>query len=423
MTTPFTHPATPSVPPVPTTGRPVLMKGNVAIAEAAIQAGCDAYFGYPITPQAELLEWMARRMPEEGRVFVQAESEIAAINMALGAAATGARVLVSSSSPGISLMAETMSYMAGSELPVLVVNIMRGGPGLGSIGPSQSDYFQATKGHGHGDYRVPVLAPSSHAEAVELVADGFELAERYRTPVMLIADGVLGQAMEPVSPAFRNPPRTSDPWRLSGADGRTPRVIRSLNLHPEDLEQHNIGLEAKYAAITEREIRWVGEGLEDAEVAVVAYGTAARIARTAIARAREDGLKVGLFRPITLWPFPSAALAEAVAKMRSVLVVELSAGQMVEDVRLAIEGAVPVFFHGRTGGMLPAPAEVLEAIRKAWAGTSRRDLRTEPEAGPPDEPDPLSLIEDGAWQAAGYSLPDPVGAGAGTRPGRTTGRP
>jgi 2-oxoglutarate/2-oxoacid ferredoxin oxidoreductase subunit alpha len=429
MTTRATHPlattepATTAEAPDAAAVRPVLMKGNVAIAEAAIQAGCDAYFGYPITPQAELLEWMARRMPEEGRVFVQAESELAAINMALGAAATGARVLVSSSSPGISLMAETMSYMAGSELPVLLVNIMRGGPGLGSIGPSQSDYFQATKGHGHGDYRVPVLAPSSHAEAVELVADGFELAERYRTPVMLIADGVMGQAMEPVSPAFRNPPRTSETWRLSGADGRPPRVIRSLNLRPEDLEKHNDELAAKYAAITEREVRWVGEGLEDADVAIVAYGTAARIARTAIQRAREHGLKVGLFRPVTLWPFPSAALAEAVAGMRGVLVVELSAGQMVEDVRLAIEGAVPVFFHGRTGGMLPTPAEVLEALRKAWARTSPRTRPVPPDAGPPDEPDPLSLIEEGAWRAAGYSLPEPVGAGAGTRPGHTAGRP
>ena len=403
-------------------GELILMKGNEAIAEAAIQAGCDAYFGYPITPQAELLEWMARRMPEEGRVFVQAESELAAINMGLGAAATGARVLVSSSSPGISLMAETMSYMAGSELPVLLVNIMRGGPGLGSIGPSQSDYFQATKGHGHGDYRVPVLAPSSHAEAVELVADGFELAERYRTPVMLLADGVLGQAMEPVLPAFRNPPRTSDAWRLSGADGRSPRVIRSLNLHPEDLEKHNVALEATYATITEREVRWAGEELDDADVVIVAYGTAARIARTAMARARESGLKVGLFRPITLWPFPSKALAAAAARAHGVLVVELSAGQMVEDVRLAIEGAVPVFFHGRTGGMLPAPAEVLEAVRDAWARTAPPVGSAAPAAPAADEPDPLSLIEEGAWLAAGYSLPDPVGAGAATRPGRTAGR-
>ena len=230
--------------------------------------------------------------------------------MALGAAATGARVLVSSSSPGISLMAEGMSYLAGSELPMVLVNVMRGGPGLGSIGPSQSDYFQATKGHGHGDYRVPVLAPSSIAEAVELTADAFEIAERYRTPVMILADGVMGQAMEPVVPVYRMPAREPGGWELTGADGRPPRVVRSLHLRSEDLEAHNRHLQAKFATIAEREVRWAGEHLEDAEIVVVAYGTAARVARTAIERAREQGLRVGLFRPITLWPFPSSALAE-----------------------------------------------------------------------------------------------------------------
>ena len=234
-----------------TATRPILMKGNEAMAEAAIQAGCDAYFGYPITPQAELLEWMARRMPEMGRVFIQAESELGAINMALGAAATGARVLVSSSSPGISLMAEGMSYMAGSELPVVLINVMRGGPGLGSIGASQSDYFQATKGHGHGDYRVPVLAPSSIAEAVKIVADAFEIAERYRTPVFILTDGVMGQAMEPVVPDYRVPARLSEDWSLTGADGRKPRVVHSLDLQPEDLEVHNVRLQAKFAEIAE----------------------------------------------------------------------------------------------------------------------------------------------------------------------------
>ena len=347
--------------------RPILMKGNEAMAEAAIQAGCDAYFGYPITPQAELLEWMARRMPELGRVFVQAESELGAINMALGAAATGARVLVSSSSPGISLMAEGMSYMAGSELPVVLINVMRGGPGLGSIGPSQSDYFQATKGHGHGDYRVPVLAPSSISEAVDLVADAFEIAERYRTPVMILADGILGQAMEPVVPVFRTPAHVSVGWPLSGADGRAPRVIRSLHLRPEDLEAHNVSLQAKFAAIADREVRWATEDLEDAEIGIVAYGTAARVARTAIERAREHGLRVGLFRPISLWPFPLRQLATSTAGLRAIVVVELSAGQMVEDVRLAVEGAVPVFFHGRTGGMVPTPGDVLQAVQRAWA--------------------------------------------------------
>ncbi len=342
----------------------VLMKGNEAIAEAAIQAGCDAYFGYPITPQAELLEWMARRMPEEGRAFVQAESELGAINMALGAGATGARVLVSSSSPGISLMGEGMSYMAGSEVPVVLVNVMRGGPGLGSIQPSQSDYFQATKGHGHGDYRVPVLAPSSIGEAMDLVALAFELAERYRTPVMILADGIIGQAMEPVELHFRQLPRRTFDWALTGADGRLPRVIKSLNLKAEELERHNLDLQAKYATIAAREVRWAGEALDDADLVVVAYGTAARVARTAIERARDDGLRAGLLRPITLWPFPEAPLAELAERVRGFLAVELSGGQMVEDVRLAVAGRRPVAFHGRMGGMVPTPHDVTEALHE-----------------------------------------------------------
>jgi 2-oxoglutarate ferredoxin oxidoreductase subunit alpha len=347
------------------------MKGNEAMADAAIEAGCDAYFGYPITPQAELLERMARRMPELGRVFVQAESEIGAINMGLGAAATGAKVLVSTSSPGMSLMAEAMSYMAGSELPILLINVMRGGPGLGSIGPSQSDYFQATKGHGHGDYRVPVLAPASIAEAVALVADGFEIAARYRTPVILLADGIMGQAMEPVVPEYRTPIWDTKGWELTGAAGRAPRVVRSLHLFPEELERHNIQLQAKYAAIAERETRWAGEELDDAEIVIVAYGTAARVARTAIERARAGGLRAGLFRPISLWPFPSRALAAVAANARAMVVVELSAGQMVEDVRLAVD-RTPVFFHGRTGGMVPTPREVVDRLRIAWALTGAR---------------------------------------------------
>jgi 2-oxoglutarate ferredoxin oxidoreductase subunit alpha len=311
---------------------------------------------------------MAKRMPELGRVFVQAESEIGAINMALGAAATGRRVLVSTSSPGMSLMAEAVSYMAGSELPMVLVNVMRGGPGLGSIGPAQSDYFQATKGHGHGDYRVPVLAPSSISEAVALMADAFDLALRYRTPVLLLADGIMGQAMEPVAPIFRTPTWDARDWELTGAAGRGPRVVKSLHLLPEDLERHNRHLQAKYAAIAERETRWAGEQLEDAEVVIVAYGTAARVARTAIDRARAAGLRAGLFRPITLWPFPSRELATVAARARAVLVLELSAGQMVEDVRLAVE-RTPVFFHGRTGGMVPTPREVVERIGVAWALT------------------------------------------------------
>lgn len=387
----------------------ILMKGNEAMAEAAIAAGCDAYFGYPITPQAELLEWMARRMPEEGRAFVQAESELAAINMALGAAAAGARVLVSSSSPGISLMAEGMSYMAGSELPLLLINVMRGGPGLGSIGPGQADYWQATRGHGHGDYRVPVLAPMDIPEAVALVDMGFEIAERYRTPVMLLADGVLGQAMEPVEPIFRHlPPADTSDWAVSGARGRPPRVIKSLHLLPEELEAHNRHLQAKFDQIARNEVRWAAEACEDAEYLVVAYGTAARICASAVERARSMGLRVGLFRPITLWPFPGHELVTHARLARSVLVVELSSGQMVDDVRLSLAGACPVAFHGRTGGSLPTPDEILEALA-GIVGAGPDDWGPDPMAlveatetpiHTPDEgtrePDPVSLLEEGA---------------------------
>ena len=347
----------------------VLWKGNEAMAEAAIQAGCDAYFGYPITPQAELLEWMARRMPELGRVFIQAESELAAINMALGAAATGKRVLVSSSSPGISLMAEGMSYMAGQQVPMVLIDVMRGGPGLGSIGPSQSDYLQLVKGHGHGDYRIPCLAPASIAEAMALVADAFEIAERYRTPVAILADGALGQAMEPVVPAFRTPDRPANDWAATGAGDHEPRVVKSLDLLPENLERHNLELQAKFHEIEAHEPRWAGEALHDAEIAIVAYGTAARVARTTIQRARNGGLRAGLFRPITLWPFPGQALRELASRVRAILVVELSAGQMVEDVRLAVEGTTPVAFHGRMGGMVPSPGAVLDQLRELWAIT------------------------------------------------------
>ena len=358
--------ATESVAAAPVATAPVLMKGNEAMAEAAVQAGCDAYFGYPITPQAEVLEWMARRMPELGRTFIQAESELGAINMALGAAAAGARVFVSSSSPGISLMAEGMSYMAGSEVPMVLLNVMRGGPGLGSIGASQSDYFQATKGHGHGDYHVPVLAPSSIEEAVALVADSFEIAERYRTPVMILADGVLGQQMEPVVPAYRRPERQDFDWALTGTGGtRPPRVVRSLHLQPYELEEHNEHLQKKFAQITQHEVRFATQDLDDAEILLVGYGTAARVAQTACERARAIGIKACIFRPITLWPFPSQALREAAAKVNAVVVVELSAGQMIEDVRLALEGSRPITFIGRTGGMIPTPAAVLETIRDA----------------------------------------------------------
>jgi 2-oxoglutarate ferredoxin oxidoreductase subunit alpha len=385
------------------------MKGNEAMAEAAIQAGCDAYFGYPITPQAELLEWMARRMPEEGRVFLQAESELAAANMALGAAATGARVLVSSSSPGISLMAETMSYMAASELPMLLINVMRGGPGLGSIGPGQADYFQATKGHGHGDYRLPVIAPMDIPEAIVLVALGFEIAERYRTPVILLADGALGQAMEPVEPAFRHlPPMAPSDWTVGGAKDRPPRVVKSLHLLPEDLEAHDRHLQAKYRDIEANEVRWATEACDDAEHLLVAYGTAARVCTSAVELARAAGLRVGLFRPITLWPFPSRELAARARRASSVLVVELSAGQMVEDVRLAVAGACRVESLGRMGGCVPTPDEVLGALvplidRSAddW-GLDPMTVVEAADAGAlverPDEQevDPFSLIDEGA---------------------------
>lgn len=259
---------------------------------------------------------------------------------------------------------------------MVLVDIMRGGPGLGSIGPAQGDYLQMVKGHGHGDYRTPVLAPSSIAEAIQLVPDAFEMAERYRTPVVILADGVLGQAMEPVVPAYRTPPRVEADWVTNGAAGRRPRVVKSLHLQPEELEAHNQHLQAKYRAIQAAEVRWTGELLEDAEVAVVAYGTAARVARTAIRRARDGGLRAGLFRPISLWPFPSGPLAELATRVRGLLVVELSAGQMVEDVRLAVEGRTPVDFHGRTGGMVPTPDEVLAALRRLWAvTTAREDIR------------------------------------------------
>lgn len=374
-----------------------LMKGNEAIAEAAIAAGCDAYFGYPITPQAELLEWMARRMPEIGRAFVQAESELGAINMALGAAATGARVLVSSSSPGISLMAEGMSYLAASELPMVLVNVMRGGPGLGSIGPAQGDYFQATRGHGHGDYRVPVLAPSTISEAIELVPTAFEIAERYRTPVIILADGVLGQAMEPICPDFRTPPRSDPAWVLSGAAGRAPRVIRSLHLRMEELEAHNRDLQAKFRLIEAREVRCVEELLADADVAIIAYGTAARIARTAMLRARADGMRVGILRPVSLWPFPTDAVRRLADRVRALLVVELSAGQLVDDVRLAVAGATPIHFLGRMGGMLPSPAEIVAALG-ATAGGHDSGATFDAEA------DPFGLIATGLRAGLGAGL-------------------
>lgn len=346
-------------------GEKLLMKGNEAIAEAAVRAGCRFFFGYPITPQNEIPEYMSRRLPEVGGTFLQAESEVAAINMVYGAAGAGARVMTSSSSPGISLKQEGISYLAGSELPCLIVNIIRGGPGLGGIQPAQSDYFQATKGGGHGDYRLIVLAPANLQEAVDLVMQSFDIAETYRNPVMVIGDGMLGQMMEPVE--FREQPKRELPpkdWATTGAKGRKPNVINSLSLVAEKLEEHNRKIQAKYELAKQRETRWEEFGIEDADVILVAYGTTSRICRSAIARAKEAGIKVGMIRPITLFPFPEAAIARAAERGVPFLTVEMSMGQMVEDVRLAVNGKAKVYFYGRTAGVVPTPAEILGEIKK-----------------------------------------------------------
>jgi len=351
----------------------ILMKGNEAIAAAAIRAGCRYFFGYPITPQNEIPEYMARELPKIGGVFVQAESEVASINMVYGAAGAGGRVLTSSSSPGISLMQEGISYLAGAELPCVIINVMRAGPGLGGIQPAQADYFQATKGGGHGDYRLLVLAPSTVQEAVELTQDAFVLADKYRNPVMLLADGMIGQIMEPVdleASPLREGNSTKD-WATTGtrdSNGRR-RIINSLFLHPDELEIHVQGLYSKYARMEAEEQRHEAWLCDDAELLVVAYGTTARIARTAIAKCREEGLRVGLLRPISLYPFPSTAVATAAKNCRGVLAVEMSMGQMVEDVRLAVSGAKPVAFFGRTGGVVPTPEEIVHRLK-----TLRKEL-------------------------------------------------
>ncbi|MDY0003689.1 MAG: 3-methyl-2-oxobutanoate dehydrogenase subunit VorB [Polyangia bacterium] len=343
-----------------------LMKGNEAIGEAAIQAGCRHYFAYPITPQTEVAEYLARRMPEVGGVFLQAESEVAAANMLFGASSSGVRVFTSSSSPGISLMSEATSYIAGAQLPVVLINIVRGGPGLGGILPAQSDYFQATKGGGHGDYHLLVLAPSTVQEAVDHVILAFELADKYRNPAMVIGDGMIGQMMEPVEfpsgPAPVPPPK---PWATTGARGRGQNLIRSLFLNPDELERNNLEIKAKCDQMMREEVRFEAYRAEDElEVLVVAYGTMARIAKTAIDALRSEGRRVGLLRPITLYPFPMTQLHEAATRARAVLVVELSTGQMVEDVRWAVEGKAPVHFFGKTGGNIPTPEDITQEIRK-----------------------------------------------------------
>ncbi|TET98680.1 MAG: 3-methyl-2-oxobutanoate dehydrogenase subunit VorB [Anaerolineales bacterium] len=344
-----------------------LLKGNVAFAEAAIRAGCEAYYGYPITPQTEALEHMAKRMPELGRVFLQAESEVAAINMVYGAACAGVRVMSSSSSPGVSLMMEGLSYIAGSEVPVVLVDIMRGGPGLGNIAPSQGDYNQIVKGGGHGDYRIITLAPATIQELIDLTYEAFDIAERYRAIVVVLADGSIGQMMEPAElPPMQEVRKREDrpAWSLTGAKGRDPRVITSIYIDPAEEEVFNLKLVEKQKEIEANEVRFSSLLLEDADVAVVAYGTAGRIAQSAIKQARDEGIKVGLLRPISLYPFPYDEIGKVADQVKRILVVEMSGGQMLDDVRLAVEGKVPVDFYGRMGGMVPLPDEVFEQIQE-----------------------------------------------------------
>jgi len=341
------------------------MTGNDAIAEGAIRAGCDAYFGYPITPQTEVLEYMSRRMLELGRVFVQAESELGAINMVYGAACTGVRAMTTTSSPGFSLMQEGISYIAMSFVPCVIANIMRGGPGLGNIQPAQGDYFQMTKGGGHGDYNPLVLAPSTVQETVDLTIEAFDLADKYCQPVMVIADGMIGQIMEPVEfPEMQVPQRPERPWALTGAKGRKKNIITSLFLTPSILERENLRLQKIIAEIRANEVRYSEYLMDGAEIIVVAYGTAGRIVQTAVKQARADGIPVGLFRPISMFPFPYDRLGQVAAMARQILVVELSAGQMIEDVRLATRCSLPISFYGKLGGLVPLPEEILEEIKK-----------------------------------------------------------
>jgi 2-oxoglutarate ferredoxin oxidoreductase subunit alpha len=354
-----------------------LMKGNEALAEAAIQAGCQAYFGYPITPQSEILEYLADQGRQRGMIVLQAESEVASINMVYGAAGAGARVMTSSSSPGISLMQEGLSYIACAELPCLVVNVNRGGPGLGTIQPAQGDYFQAVKGGGHGDYRLLVLAPSSVQEMADFVFDAFDLADTYRNPVMILADGALGQMMEKVEfrryvPAEHIPPK---PWATTGKpSSRERNIITSLHIEPEKMEQINLHLQDKYRKIQEREVRFEAVETEDADVVIVAYGLVARIAQRAVELARAEGIRAGVFRPITLFPFPTKQLRALADRTETMLVVEMNAGQMVEDVRLSVEGRLPVSTYGRMGGLVPSPDEVLAAAKTAIAsGVAHRE--------------------------------------------------
>ncbi|MBQ8254225.1 MAG: 3-methyl-2-oxobutanoate dehydrogenase subunit VorB [Clostridia bacterium] len=347
----------------------ILMKGNEAIAEAAIRAGCRHYFGYPITPQTEIAAYMAKKMPKIGGVFLQAESEIASINMVYGASAAGMRVMTSSSSPGISLKTEGLSYIAGSDVPALVVNVQRGGPGLGGIQPSQSDYFQATKGGGHGDYRMIVLAPASVQEMASLTIKGFDLADKYCMTSMILADGTIGQMMEPIVFEDEEPKTYEKPWALTGTECKRPHnIINSLYLKPEELEKKNFDRYEKYKLIEENEPMWEEYMMEDADICVVAFGIASRVAKNAVVTARSEGIKVGLIRPITLWPFPVAPISAAADKVKAFISVELNMGQMVEDIKLASQCKKPVMLCNRTGGMIPSPDQVLESIRKVEKG-------------------------------------------------------
>ena len=342
-----------------------LLKGNVAMAEASIRAGVEAYFGYPITPQTELLEHMSLRMPQLGRAFVQAESEVAAINMVYGAACTGARVMSSSSSPGVSLMMEGISYIAGTEVPVVLIDVVRGGPGLGNIAPSQADYNQIVKGGGHGDYHNIVLCPSSVQEAIDLTVLAFDLAEKYRSVAMVMADGNVGQMMEPAElPPMRPVKKVYPDWAVRGAEGRERRFLTSIYMKPEDEEVTNIRLMERWNTIQENEVRYKEFYLDDAEIVVVAFGSAGRVAFSAVREARAQGIPVGLLRPITVSPFPSVQVAEAARHAKAVLVVEMNTGQMLDDVRLAVGKDTPVEFYGRLGGMVPFPDEVLCEIQR-----------------------------------------------------------
>jgi 2-oxoglutarate ferredoxin oxidoreductase subunit alpha len=344
----------------------VLMKGNEALSEAAIRAGATLYFGYPITPQNEVGEYMSRRLPTiPGGAYIQAETEVASINMVYGATSAGRRAMTSSSSPGISLMMEGISYLAGAELPGVIVSIMRGGPGLGNINPEQADYFQAVKGGGHGSYRMVVLAPSSVQEMADLTVLAFDLADQYRNPVMVAADGNLGQMMEPVELAESYPNRFDhSSWALTGAKGREGHTITSIYLDADEMETYIHKLYAKYAEIEQKETRHEEYLTEDAEVVIVAYGIVSRVVRTAVEQLREEGIKAGMVRPITLWPFPKAALHRLASQAKFFLSCEMSMGQMVEDVMLSVDGLRPVYFYGRSGGNVPTPGEVVAEVRK-----------------------------------------------------------